>query len=370
MMSTDVLILAGGSGERLWPESSATRPKQFMALPGGETFLQSAMRRAYQLGIEGDILIVTRKDWTDLVVQDVCDLSQRMNEPALRDKVLVMSEPCGKNTAPAIAWTAQYLLAAGRKKPPNILMMASDHIIEDDASFARDAATAAWHADRNCLVTFAIPPVEAATGYGYIEAGDSLECDLPNAGTSFKVATFREKPDAATARAYVDSGRYYWNSGLYAFRADFFLAELKAHSPAVHQAFSGVASKTVIEKRLGVRVMTQCDGLETAYRDTPSISIDYAISEKCTSAVSVRASFGWDDVGTWDSLVKYYPALGNADVSVASSNCFVHADMPVALCGVEGLVVVVKNGRVLVCKKGETNLVNDALALMKQKGLA
>jgi mannose-1-phosphate guanylyltransferase/mannose-6-phosphate isomerase len=370
MMCTDVLILAGGSGERLWPESSQTRPKQFMALPGGETFLQSAIRRAFQLGIEGDICVVTRKDWTGLVIQDVCELSDRMNAPLLRSKVLVMSEPCGKNTAPAIAWTARCLLASGRNRPVNILMMASDHIITDDTAFARDAATAAWHADRNRLVTFAIPPVDAATGYGYIEAGPALKCDLAGAGDSFKVAAFREKPDAATAEAYLNRGSYYWNSGLYAFRADFFLSELKTHSPAVNEAFASVAGKTVIEDRLGVRVMTSCEGLEAAYRDTPSISIDYAISEKCTATVAVLASFGWDDVGTWDSLAKYFPALGEQDVSVASSNCFVHADLPVALCGVEDVVVVVKNGRVLVCKKGETNLVKDALALMKNKGLA
>lgn len=369
-MCTDVLILAGGSGERLWPVSDARKPKQFMALPDGDSFLQAALARAAALGIQGDICIVTRKDWTDLVIDDVCALAAKLGNPEIIAKTLVMSEPSGKNTAPAIAWTAQYLLSLGRKESVNILMMASDHIIKPLDSFIADAQSASWHAARGNLVSFAIPPTYAATGYGYIKAGETIRCDIEGASPAFRVESFKEKPDAPTARAYLEDGHYYWNSGIYAFCADFYLSALERLCPEVWSAFSGAGKDYSIETRRGVRVMTSYSGLDEAYARTPAISIDYAISERCAESVTVRADFLWDDVGTWDSLAKYSEALPPQTVSVDSKNCFVNSDIPVALCGVDDLVIVIRNGKALVSRKGETNLVKDALALMKEKGLA
>jgi len=380
-MFTDVLILAGGSGERLWPVSDAQKPKQFMALADGESFLQAAILRAAALDIEGNICIVTRRDWADLVVADVRVLADTYAMGELLSKVIVMCEPCGKNTAPAIAWTARYLLSLKRTKPVNILMMASDHVIKPLDSFIADARTAAWHSERNNLVSFAIPPASAATGYGYIKAAAPMHCPFENATPAFKIETFREKPDAATAKSYLEDGHYYWNSGIYAFRADFFLSELAVHNGETAKAFAslgsmaagaatGASGPATIELRDGIRVMTAYEGLDEAYAASPSISIDYAVSEKCASSVTVRASFLWDDVGTWDSLAKYSDRLPRDTVSVESRNCYVNSDIPVALCGVEDLVVVIKNGKALVSRKGETNLVKDALALLKLKGIS
>jgi len=375
-MFTDVLILAGGSGERLWPVSDAKKPKQFMALADGESFLQAAILRAAALDIEGSICIVTRKDWADLVVADVRALADTYALESLLSKVIVMCEPCGKNTAPAIAWTSRYLLSLKRTKPVNILMMASDHVIKPLDSFIADARTAAWHAERNNLVSFAIPPASPSTGYGYIKAVTPVPCDLGNATPAFKIETFREKPDAATARGYLDDGHYYWNSGIYAFRADFFLSELAVHNGETARAFASLGTApsgteaATIEIRDGIRVMTGYAGLDEAYAATPSISIDYAVSEKCAASVTVRASFLWDDVGTWDSLAKYSDRLPRDTVAVESRNCYVNSDIPLALCGVEDLVVVIKNGKALVSRKGETNLVKDALALLKLKGIS
>jgi mannose-1-phosphate guanylyltransferase/mannose-6-phosphate isomerase len=369
-MCTDVLILAGGSGERLWPVSDAKKPKQFMSLPDGETFLQAAIIRAAALDISGNICIVTRKDWTGLVIEDVLALSKRLGKPEILEKVLVMSEPCGKNTAPAIAWTAQYLLSLPRSESVNILMMASDHVIKPLDSFVRDAHTACWHADRGNLVSFAIPPTEPSTGYGYIKAAESVQCPIDGASSAFRIETFKEKPDAETAQAYLADGHYFWNSGIYAFRADFFLFELERLCPQVFSAFSGSGADVRLETVQGVRVMTSYSGLEEAYAQTPSISIDYAISEKCSRSITVRADFLWDDVGTWDSLAKYYHGLPDKAVSADSRNCFVNSDIPVALCGVDDLVVVIKNGKALISRKGATNLVKDALALLKAKDLA
>ncbi len=375
-MCTDVLILAGGSGERLWPVSNTKKPKQFMALADGESFLQAAILRAAALDIEGDICIVTRKDWADLVVADVRALADTFAMGDLLSKVIVMCEPCGKNTAPAIAWTSLYLLSLKRTKPVNILMMASDHIIKPLDSFIADVQTAAWHAERNNLVSFAIPPTSPATGYGYIKAVAPVDCSLDNATPSFKIETFREKPDATTAKNYLADGHYYWNSGIYAFRADFFLSELAIHSSETSRAFDSLGTVGIsgtgatIEIRDGIRVMTAYPGLDEAYLAAPSISIDYAVSEKCANSVTVRATFLWDDVGTWDSLAKYSDTLPHDTVAVDSRNCYVHSDIPVALCGVEDLVVVIENGKALVSRKGETNLVKDALSLLKLKGIS
>ena len=177
-MCTDVLILAGGSGERLWPVSTAAKPKQFMTLEDGDSFLQSAIRRAWNLGIEGRIIVVTRSDWTGLVVADAVSLARRMGEPGLLAKMLVMSEPFGKNTAPAIAWACRYLLSLDREESPNVLLMASDHIIKPLDSFARDVRTACWYSSERYLSSFSIPPSFPSTGYGYIKAGAAVHSPL------------------------------------------------------------------------------------------------------------------------------------------------------------------------------------------------
>jgi mannose-1-phosphate guanylyltransferase len=375
-MFTDVLILAGGSGERLWPVSDAAKPKQFMSIGSGESFLQSAIRKAWALNIEGDICVVTRKEWTSLVIDDVRSLASSMRETGLPGKVLVMSEPCGKNTAPAIVWTAHYLSSLKRETPVNILLMASDHVITPEDSFVNDARTAAWHAERGFLVSFSIPPATPATGYGYIRAGNPVPCPLEGASPSFVTDSFREKPDAATAKAWVDDGHYYWNSGIYGFLADFYLEESRKHSPAVSEAFARLGTNYSIEEERGIRVMRSYEGLEEAYRLTPSISIDYAISEKCERSVTVRATFLWDDVGSWDSLSKYFDAVPGPTACVGrtayveSKNCFVLSDIPVALCGVDDLIVVIHEGKALVSRRGETNLVKNALSLLKEKDLA
>ncbi len=368
-MFTDVLILAGGSGERLWPVSSKAKPKQFMTLEGGDSFLQSAIRRAWGLGISGSIIVATRRDWTGLVVRDAVGLAGRMGEPALLSKILVTSEPEGRNTAPAIAWACRYLLSLDRPATPNVLLMASDHVIKPFDSFLHDARTAARYASEGNLVSFSITPTFPSTGYGYIKAGKSAGVPREDEGPAFRIETFREKPDTASARLYLEDGHYFWNSGLYAFRADFYLSELEKHAPEVFAAFEGTGGDVTIETRDGVSIMTEYSGLADAYAKTPSISIDYAVSEKCDRAVTVKASFLWDDVGTWDSLAKYSDGLPENAFPVDSKNCYVNSEIPVALCGVDDVIVVIRDGKALVARKGETNLVKDALGAMKRKGL-
>jgi mannose-1-phosphate guanylyltransferase len=281
-----------------------------------------------------------------------------------------MGEPSGKNTAPAVAWACRYFLSLGRPTPSNILMMASDHVIKPTDSFVRDVRAAAFWADKGNLVSFSIPPVTPATGYGYIKAGPALIPEYTDASPAWRVDSFKEKPDEKTAQAYVNDGHYFWNSGIYAFRADFYLEQLALLCPAVSDAFIPVSGNYSIEEQGCVRVVTSYPGVTEAYGKTPSISIDYAVSEKCAASVTIQASFLWDDVGTWDSLEKYFDSLPENTAPVESRNCFVYSDIPIALCGVDDLVVVIRNGRALVAKKGDTNLVKDALSILKEKGLS
>jgi mannose-1-phosphate guanylyltransferase len=290
------------------------------------------------------------------------------------EKIVIIGEPCGKNTAPAAALVCAYLLKEAGEAPggpPNVLVLPSDHIITDTDAFVRDVKTAAAVSLDNNIVVFGIPPRSAETGFGYMEAADGDEKD----GKTAKVARFKEKPDEKTAEEYVESGKYYWNSGLYGFRPDFYLKELEQYAEDVFRAFDvdlGVLTETHGD---GLRVLSDsaAAAIEAAYRDTPSLSIDYAVSEKSGSVVMVKAAFDWDDAGTWDAVANAFaqygvsagtnavanaaantPASGLA-AEVSSHDNFVYSDIPVALCGVEGLRVIIQNGRALVMKKGFSN---------------
>jgi mannose-1-phosphate guanylyltransferase/mannose-6-phosphate isomerase len=357
---TDVLILAGGVGERLWPASTIERPKQFMRLFDGRSFLQETVLRALSLDVPGKIIIVTRKLWVDTVAGEIRALANPAENSAdgkkmPLQKIMIIGEPCGKNTAPAAALVSHYLL--NRKDSgdtPNVLVLPSDHIITNRENFARDVETASAHSLGNNIVVFGIPPRSAETGFGYIEAaGDSGD------GKTAKVAHFKEKPDEKTAKEYVLSGKWYWNSGLYGFRPDFYLEELEKHAPDVFRAFDADLSALTCETAGETRVLRDSALVEAAYRNTPALSIDYAVSEKSGSVIMVKAAFDWDDAGTWDSLAKYGEAASGLAAAVSSHNNFVYADIPVALCGVEDLCVIIRNGKALVMKKGFGNEVKN-----------
>lgn len=365
-MCTDVLILAGGVGERLWPVSTEACPKQFLRVSRGNSFLQSALERAWSLQVSGNIYIITRKTWTDLVLEDIIDLAERKNIPGLSARTVVLGEPFGKNTAPAAAWLSRMLETEHPGTGTSLLLMASDHVIGNTDLFVQDAETASRFADRSKLVSFAIAPRCPSTGYGYITAGAPIESSPGSTERIFETAAFREKPDEQTARRYLREGNAYWNSGLYAFRCDLFLEELEKHAPGIANAFSRPISPEYRTVQ-GIRVMEPHDGVLAAYEATSSVSIDYAVSEKCDRSVSVLARFDWDDVGSWDSLVHYLePETGHAAL-VNSPGSYVHSDIPVALCGVEDLVVVIRDGKAFIARKGQTELVKNALEELRKK---
>jgi mannose-1-phosphate guanylyltransferase/mannose-6-phosphate isomerase len=359
MMFSDILILAGGSGDRLWPASDAEKPKQFLAFPtteswGDDTFLQATIRRALALNISGKICIVTRKNWVDRVIQDIEQLAQKSGQQGITEKILVIGEPCGKNTAPAIALVSEYLITLKRQEPVNLLVLPSYHIIQPVDKFIADMKTASVYAEQNNIVTLAVKPTGPETGYGYLKLGEGS-----------KVEQFCEKPDRETAEQFVNAGCYFWNSGIYGFRADFFLAELEKYAPTVFQAFKDCCTDMEMLPCSGIQVMKNSSKLEKAYAETPSISIDYAVSEKSERVAAVKTSFSWDDAGTWDAISKYEMQETVKTAEVNGSGNFIFSDIPVAVCGVDDLMVVIKNGKCLVCKKGDSNRVKEVVGIMK-----
>ncbi|MDR3166356.1 MAG: mannose-1-phosphate guanylyltransferase [Treponema sp.] len=377
-MFNDCIIMAGGAGTRLWPASNSKTPKQFLAVSPEGSFFDFAVERA--LGIipaEGDgrVIIVAGKSHRDPVIAACSRL-----EEAKRKRLILILEPAAKSTAPAIACAALWAgLTSGEDR--KMLVLTSDHVIKPAGSFYADAARACAFASRGRLVVFGIPPAAPKTGYGYIEAAEPLALPRENSpggpeGRVYRAASFREKPDRERAEQYLAAGRFYWNSGMFAFSSRFILEEFKRNAPEVFLPLDKLRlpGEDAYTRQGGLRVLEHWDGLEAAYGAVRNISFDYAIAEKCDNTVMVAAGFDWIDVGSWDEYVKLAGDTGAEVYRSGSSGCFVDGDIPVALCGVEDLIIVVRSGRdgnppaVLVAKKGETQGVKEIVDKIKAAG--
>jgi mannose-1-phosphate guanylyltransferase/mannose-6-phosphate isomerase len=344
-----IVILAGGSGTRLWPASTPEKPKQFLSLGGAESFLRLTARRGLAVNPKAELIVVTHKRYLEATIEELA--------PCARSgaAITVLPEPEARNTAPAIAFAALYLKT--RLSPSaRALILSADHLIRPQEVFAADVEKAARLGALGYIAVFGIPPADANTGYGYIEAGEA-------AGPGFLVKSFKEKPDAATAGAYLAAGNYYWNSGMFLFSLKTLDEEFAAHAPEVYTPFLELAQKTPAgEGRMaeGVRVWGEDEALRTVYEKLPSISVDYAVMERSAKAAMVKAGFEWNDVGSWDEAARLYGDEAPAVFSREASQNRVFSDIPVALCGVEDLVVVIRGGRALVMKKGCSQLVREA----------
>ena len=368
-MFADCLIMAGGSGTRLWPASSSRLPKQFLPASGKASFFSMAVERAIALTKSGGtVIVIAGKSHVPHVVADLAKLSA-----AKRKRLVVIVEPAAKNTAPAVACAVSFSLLNGAER--NMLVLTSDHIIQPLETFKADASLAASCAGRSAqtgrLVVFGIPPTRAETGYGYIEAGMTKVAPGVN-----RVTAFHEKPDEPTARKYAASKKFFWNSGMFAFSSDFMAEQFRRLAPEVIGPFEklkapGADSFAVSN---GVRILQKWPGLENAYRKTKSISFDYAIAEKCADTVMVRSNFDWIDIGNWEDYVKIRANDGTQVFGVSGETCSVDSDIPVALAGVEDLIVVIRSGRngvpatALVTRKGQTHKVREVVELIKKAG--
>jgi mannose-1-phosphate guanylyltransferase len=308
-----------------------------------------ALERARALDVAGEILVVTNHEQASLVAGTCKGLSA-----AEKGRIVVLGEPSARNTAPAVALASAYLQTRPSPAASSVFLMTSDHLIVPVDRFVDDARKASYLADQGYLVCMGIPPRGPSTGYGYIETNGSL-------AEGREVRSFREKPDLTTAEGFLAAGTYYWNSGMYAYGIDFMARELETWAPEVPSAFSRLSGNPVFELVDGVRVLASWEGLPEAYNAAPSISVDYAVSEHCQRVAMVQASFEWHDVGSFEEMAALFPEAGRAVAAPGSTNCWVYSDLPVALCGVEDLMVVVKNGCVLVARRGAGQLVKDVV---------
>ncbi|MFW5802241.1 MAG: mannose-1-phosphate guanylyltransferase [Spirochaeta sp.] len=359
-MVDNVLILAGGSGTRLWPASTRLRPKQFMELGDGESLLAKAVERARCACPHGKIIIVTHSSQVDQTVEVLI-------AEAPGSGAMVLPEPMARNTAPAITAGLRFLEARGEAGVT--LVLPADHLITPLDEFADDMERGAALARDGYLVTFGIKPARPETGYGYIEGGAPVL-------QGRKVRSFREKPDMKTAEEYVGAGTYLWNSGLFMFDSKVFLDELKRLQPDILEGLPADSDLFPVRGE-EVPIIGDQSALEHRYARLPNISVDYAVMEKSEHCAVVEARFRWNDVGSWDEVSSIAPELHERTwnpegdipvIEIDSRENFVFADLPVALIGVEGLHIVQKNGMLLISRKGKAQQVKDVVEKLRSDG--
>ncbi|EFE1492120.1 mannose-1-phosphate guanyltransferase [Escherichia coli] len=345
------VIIAGGTGSRLWPLSRELYPKQFLRLSGDHTMLQSTILRLESITSNSPIVICNEQH--RFIVAEQLRMVNRL-------KNNIILEPKGKNTAPAIA-----LAAIAAKKiygeDSNLLILSADHIINNNDEFCDAVNNSIILSDKGNLVTYGIVPTKPETGYGYILRGDLLSST--DQRTAFKVERFVEKPNLETAQAYVASGEYYWNSGMFLFRAGRYLEELKKYRPDILDACEKAMS--AVDPDLDfIRVD------EEAFLACPEESVDYAVMERTADAVVVPMDAGWSDVGSWSSLweISAHTAEGNVChgdvINHKTENSYVYAESGlVTTVGVKDLVVVQTKDAVLIADR---NAVQDVKKVVEQ----
>ena len=341
-MSICAVIMAGGSGTRLWPLSRAAHPKQFLSLTSEKTMLQETMSRLKGIDVSSSITICN-EDHRFFV-------AEQLNAIDSLGKIIL--EPEGRNTAPAIALAA----LAVEEEAPLMLVLAADHIIKDQSKFTASINSAIPLAEAGKLVTFGIVPTEAHTGYGYIKKGE-----VESSG--YKVDKFIEKPSDSVAKDYFSSGDYFWNSGMFLIKASRYLEELQKFRSDIYDA-----CKLSMEDTVSDLDFLRVD--KTAFLKSPNDSIDYAVMEKTEDAVVVPMDAGWSDVGSWSSLwdVEDKDNLGNVtngDVILNDTkNSYIRTDEKlVATIGIDNLAIISTKDAVLVADK---NSVQDVKEIVKQ----
>ena len=347
MLITPV-ILSGGAGTRLWPMSRAECPKQFLALTSEQTMFQMTALRTNDAEAFARPMIVANAAHADMIDDQLAAIG-------ISDAALLL-EPCARNTAPAIALAA---LAANDPEAP-LLVMPSDHVIEDVAAFHAAIAAALPLVEQGWLTTFGISPTGPETGYGYIQGGEALADGVRS------VRRFVEKPDAARAAEMIASGDHVWNGGIFLFRADICLGALATHAPDMLAAAQAAMKNA---KRSGNRIHPD----ETAFAASPADSIDYAVMEKAAKeepgrVAVVPVDMGWSDVGSWDALAEIAPADDSA-TSIDTSGNFVKSDgIHIHLAGVDDMIVVASGNDVLIVPRGKSQDVKKIAEGVKKAG--
>ncbi len=355
------VIISGGAGTRLWPVSREARPKPFMQVKDGMSLLQSTLARSAALPGVKELLVVTNRDHHFQSEEQLAGMKAALGGA----KVSFLLEPLGRNTTAAIAMAA--FMAAERHGDGTLLLaLPADHLIEDRQAFLAAVAVAAPEAAKGDFVTFGIVPTGPETGYGYIQCAGAWK-----QGAAGDVKRFVEKPDYDRAKAFLASGDYLWNSGMFCFRADAILAAIGKYAPDIHAKtkeswrLSSAAAKDPRVVQIESAVFTQ----------VPSISIDYAVMEKADNVKVVPSDFGWSDIGSWSSVSELTDpdsqgnrVVGKAVLVDATDNYIQGEGRVIAAVGVKDLVIIDTPDALLVGRRDKMQKVKDVVDKLRLEG--
>jgi mannose-1-phosphate guanylyltransferase len=351
-----VLIMAGGAGTRFWPKSRERRPKQLLPIIGEETMLQSTVRRLLPLIPVENIFIISNQ------VQYAGIVEQLPMLPAGN----IIIEPRPKNTAACIGLGA--ILLQQHEPDGVMVVLPADHLIGDDEVFRETLLNAGKiAAEQDVLITIGIQPTYPATGYGYIQFSDSPITVGP--ATAYPVKTFAEKPNVETAKSFLDSGDFLWNSGIFVWRIPVIMTQLEEHLPHHYDGLREISRALSKPEQAGV--------IDRVYQQIKSISIDYGVMEKAKNVVVLRGQFRWNDLGSWDEVYKllskdqdYNATNGNTHLLLDSGGCLV--DVPgktVAAVGIRDMIIVETEDALLLCPRSRAQEVKDVVELLKRRKL-
>lgn len=351
------LIMAGGGGTRFWPRSRRARPKQFLTLVGTSSLLQQALERV-------ELLVPPSQSWIITAADYVAETARQLPSlPAER----IIGEPCGRDTAACIGLGAALV---ARSDPDGVmLVMPADHVIEPAQEFRRAALVAeqVLREHPQALVTFAVRPTFAATGYGYIERGPELMIrqNVP----VYRVGSFREKPGPELAEQFLASGRHYWNSGIFVWRAATILAELQRNQPRLAAAVGRITAAW--------GTPAQAKTLAEEYAGLDKISIDFAVMEKAKDVLAIAAPFQWDDVGSWLALERRHPQDADRNTVLAdhlgidTHGCIIAGEQGklIATLGVQDLIIIQDGDAILVANRRDEAGIKKLVEQLQIRGL-